>query len=198
MWGDPVAWLVLAYMGFQAMWFYMLITWLAPLSLTLGRSEVVGGIAVMLLQICSLIGSLIVPLMLRGRRLARWTPAIIPMVGIIGVTGLITVPDFFFSGWVIVCGLASGASLSMTFSLFGLRARTSAAASRLSGMAQSGGYAIAAVGPVVFGWLLSVTGGWLAPLLLVVLVLAAQVGVGLFVGRDRHVESKVFPIDSPY
>ncbi|WP_254431342.1 MFS transporter [Agromyces sp. Marseille-P2726] len=190
MWGDPVAWLVLIYMGAQAMWFYMLITWLAPFALTLGRSEVVAGIDVMLLQVCSLIGSLSVPFLLRAPGLARWTPALIPVVGIIGVTGLITVPAFFI-GWVLICGLASGASLSMTFTLFGLRARSAVAAGRLSGMAQSGGYAIAAIGPVAFGGLLSLTGGWLAPFLLVVFTLVVQVTVGGFVGRNRHVESGV-------
>ncbi|MGR0221385.1 MFS transporter [Agromyces sp. ZXT2-6] len=187
MWGDAVAWLVLAYMGFQAMYFYMLVTWLAPLAVTLGRSEVVAGIDVMLLQLCSLVGTLAVPLLLRGRRLARWTPALIPVVAVAGVVGLITVPSLFV-GWVVVCGLASGASLSMAFNLFGLRARTPAAAGRLSGMAQSGGYAIAAAGPIAFGGLLTLTGGWLAPLLLVVLTLVAQLVVGVFVGRERFAE----------
>jgi CP family cyanate transporter-like MFS transporter len=55
-------------------------------------------------------------------------------------------------------------------------------------MAQSGGYAIAAIGPIAFGGLLALTGGWLTPLLLVALVLVAQLAVGLFVGRDRHAE----------
>ena len=188
MWGDAVAWQVLIYMGVQAMWFYMLVTWLAPFALTLGRSEVVAGIDVMLLQLCSLIGSLTVPLLLRGRRLARWTPVLIPVVGVVGVAGLIAVPGFFV-GWVIVCGLGSGASLSMTFSLFGLRARTAAAAGRLSGMAQSGGYAIAAAGPIAFGGLLTLTGRWEIPLLLVVMVLLIQVVMGVFVGRDRYAEA---------
>jgi MFS transporter, CP family, cyanate transporter len=183
---------VLAYMGFQSMTFYMLVTWLAPLALTLGRSEVVAGIDVMVLQVCAFLGSLVVPLLLRGR-LARWTPSFIPVLGIIGVVGLITVPAMFI-GWVILCGLSCGASLSMTLSLFGLRARTPAAASRLSGMAQSGGYAIAAIGPVAFGGLLALTGGWLTPLLLVALVLVAQLAVGLFVGRDRHAEPVAEPV----
>lgn len=188
MWGDPVAWLVLVYMGAQAMWFYMLITWLAPFAITLGRSQVVAGIDVMILQVCSLIGSLSVPFLLRAPGLARWTPALIPLVGIVGVVGLITLPEFI-GGWVILCGLGSGASLSMTFTLFGLRARSAVAAGRLSGMAQSGGYAIAAIGPIAFGGLLTLTGGWLAPFLLVVFTLIAQVIVGVFVGRNRHVES---------
>jgi CP family cyanate transporter-like MFS transporter len=167
------------------MTFYMMVTWLAPLAQSIGRSEVVAGIDVMVLQVSSLAGSLAVPLMLRGR-LARWTPAVIPVLGLVAITGLITA-TVLLPGWVILYGLSSGASLAMSFSLFGLRARTSGAAGRLSGMAQSGGYAMAAVGPVAFGSLLSLTGGWLAPLLLVELALAAQLAVGFFVGRERHV-----------
>lgn len=184
-WGDAVAWQVLSYMGFQAMTFYMMVTWLAPLAHSLGRAEVVAGIDVMLLQLSSLAGSLVVPLLLRGR-LARWAPALIPVLGLLAVTGLIKASALFL-GWVVLYGLSSGASLAISFSLFGLRARTPAAAGRLSGMAQSGGYAIAAAGPVAFGALLSLTGGWLAPLLLVLLALGAQLAVGLFVGRERPV-----------
>jgi CP family cyanate transporter-like MFS transporter len=184
-WGDAVAWQVLSYMGFQAMAFYMMVTWLAPLAHSIGRGEAMAGVDVMLLQVSSLAGSLTVPVLLRGR-FARWTPALIPVVGLVAITGLIAAPALL-PGWAILYGLSSGASLAMSFSLFGLRARTSVAAGRLSGMAQSGGYAIAAVGPVAFGSLLSLTGGWLVPLLLVELTLAAQLAVGIFVGRERHV-----------
>jgi CP family cyanate transporter-like MFS transporter len=184
-WGDAVAWQVLAYMGVQAMTFYMLVTWLAPLSVSTGRSEVVAGTDVMLLQVSSLGGSLLTPFLLRGR-LARWAPAIIPAFGLAALVGLIAVPALFLA-WVLLFGLASGSSLATSFSLFSLRARTPSAAARLSGMAQSGGYAIAAAGPVVFGGLLAASGGWLVPLLFVVLVLAVQLVVGLGVGRERHV-----------
>jgi CP family cyanate transporter-like MFS transporter len=184
-WGDAVAWQVLSYMGFQAMAFYMMVTWLAPLAHSIGRGEVIAGIDVMLLQVSSLAGSLVVPVLLRGR-LARWTPALIPVLGLLAITGLIAAPALL-PGWVVLYGLSSGASLAMSFSLFGLRARTPLAAGRLSGMAQSGGYAIAAAGPVALGLLLTLTGGWLVPLLLVEVTLAAQLAVGIFVGRDRHV-----------
>ena len=125
------------------------------------------------------------PLLLRGR-VERVTPAIIPVLSIAGIVGLITAPGAFLV-WVILCGLACGASLSMSLSLFSLRARTHQGASALSGMAQSGGYLIAATGPILFGALLSATGGWLAPLLLVAIVLAGQLVVGVFVGRHRYV-----------
>ena len=75
----------------------------------------------------------------------------------------------------------------MSLSLFSLRARTHEGASALSGMAQAGGYLIAAAGPIAFGALLSASGGWLAPLVLVGIVLFGQLVVGVLVGRDRYV-----------
>ena len=184
-WADPLAWQVLAYMGLQSMTFYMLVTWLAPMAHSLGRSEVVAGIDVMVYQLCAFTGSLVVPLLLRGR-VERIAPALIPILSIAGIAGLIALPEAFLF-WVVLCGLSAGASLSMSLSLFSLRARTHQGASALSGMAQSGGYLIAATGPVLFGALLSATGGWLAPLLLVGVVLLGQLTVGLFVGRPHFV-----------
>jgi len=54
-------------------------------------------------------------------------------------------------------------------------------------MSQSVGYVIAALGPVAFGALHSLTGDWLASLALVLAVLAALTVVGVFAGRDRFV-----------
>ena len=184
-WSDPLAWQVLAYMGLQSSIFYMLVTWFAPIAHSLGRSEVVAGVDVMIYQLCAIAGSLTVPLLLRGR-MQRIGPAAIPVLSLIGILGLIAAPGAFLV-WVILCGLASGASLGVSLSLFSLRARTHEGASALSGMAQSGGYLVAAAGPILFGALLSLSGGWLAPLLLVGLVLGGQLVVGLLVGRDRYV-----------
>ncbi|MEU0633048.1 hypothetical protein [Streptomyces sp. NPDC005989] len=53
----------------------------------------------------------------------------------------------------------------------------------LSAMAQSVGYLLAAVGPVVFGLLHSLSSGWRAPLLLMVVVAVAQTVAALVAGR---------------
>ena len=47
--------------------------------------------------------------------------------------------------------------------LFTLRTKTAFAAADLSGFAQSTGYLLAAIGPVAFGYLHDVTGGWTIP-----------------------------------
>jgi CP family cyanate transporter-like MFS transporter len=184
-WSDPVAWTVAAYMGFQAATFYMLLTWLASISASTGRSPVVAGIDVMVYQILSLAGSLLVPFFLRGRG-ARLVPALIPVLGLVGVTGLMIAPDAILA-WVIVIGLASGSSLTMSLTLMAQRARDADSSAALSGMAQSVGYVVAALGPVLFGWVHSTVGGWVAPLVLVLVVLAAQAVTGIFAGRDRFV-----------
>lgn len=66
-WRDPVAWIVALYMGLQSMVFYMIATWLAAIETSSGRSAVDAGIDVMLYQIVAIGGSLLLPLLYRGR-----------------------------------------------------------------------------------------------------------------------------------
>lgn len=184
-WADPVAWLVAVYMGLQASMFYMFVTWLAPLSMSIGRSEVIAGIDVMVYQLFSLAGCLLLPLILRGG-LERWAPALIPSLAIVGVAGLMIAPSAVLV-WGSLIGLTGGATLAMSLTLMAQRARDHDASTALSGMSQSVGYVIAAFGPVAFGALHSLTGGWIASLALVLAVLAALTIVGVFAGRDRYV-----------
>ncbi len=50
-WPDRLAWQVLVYMGLQSMTFYMLVTWFAPMAQSLGSTEVVAGVDVMVYQL---------------------------------------------------------------------------------------------------------------------------------------------------
>ncbi|GAA1971380.1 MFS transporter [Microbacterium deminutum] len=184
-WRDAVAWQVAAYMGLQSAVFYMTVTWLAAISTSTGRSPVVAGIDVMVYQIFALVGALLVPLTLRGGR-ERYAPALVPSLAVVGVIGLIAAPGSILV-WAPLIGLSSGASLGMSLTLMAIRARTHQGASALSGMSQSVGYAVAALGPVAFGALHAATGGWLWSLALLLAVLLAQAAVGVFAGRDRYV-----------
>lgn len=184
-WTDPVAWLVAAYMGLQSSSFYMLVTWLAPFATSHGRTPVAAGLDVMLFQILGVIGSLAVPLALRGRA-RRWVPAALPIGGIVAGVGFILAPDAL-TVWAACAGLAAGASLNMSLTLMAERARDHATSSALSGMSQSVGYLFAAAGPISFGALHAIDSGWTAPLLLLIAVLVAQLVVGIAAGRDRFV-----------
>lgn len=184
-WTDRVAWLVAGYMGLQSVMFYMLVTWLAGISMSTGRSEVVAGIDVMIYQFMSLAGATTLPFLLRGR-VERYIPALIPSLAIIGTFGLMTAPTAI-TVWVVLLGLSSGSTLGMSLTLMAQRARDHDASSALSGMSQSVGYLIAALGPIAFGSLHSLTGGWNASLSLLLAVLVSLTVVGFFAGRPRFV-----------
>lgn len=60
----------------------------------------------------------------------------------------------------ILLGLSNGLSFSLSILFFTLRARSTANAIKISGMAQSVGYLIAAFGPPVFGKLHEIDATW--------------------------------------
>jgi MFS transporter, CP family, cyanate transporter len=184
-WRDQTAWLVAGYMALQSSSFYMLVTWLAPFAVSQGRSPVTAGIDTMLFQIMTIVGSLVVPLLLRGRA-RRWVPAALPGASVVGIVGLLLAPAAL-PVWALCAGLGAGASLNMSLTLMAERARDAGASSALSGMSQSVGYLFAALGPPAFGALHGIDGRWMLSLLLLLAVALAQTVVGAAVGRDRFV-----------
>ena len=89
---------------------------------------------------------------------------------------------------VLVLGLGQGTGISLALTLFVLRTRTAEAAGELSGMAQTVGYSLAAGGPLAAGALHDATGGWEAPLVVLLLLLVPMTLAGLHAGRDRALE----------
>ncbi|GAB3633187.1 MFS transporter [Microbacterium shaanxiense] len=184
-WRDSTAWLVAAYMGVQSTCFYVLVTWLATMSTDTGRSALTAGFDVMVYQAFSIAGSLTIAVLMRGRG-ARITPALLPVVGLIGGIGMLLAPDAI-GFWVMPLGLFSGSSLGVALTLIAQRARDHRTSSALSGMSQSVGYGVAAVGPVLFGGVHALTGGWTASLVILLLTMITQGVIGIFAARDRFV-----------
>ncbi|PRI11747.1 MFS transporter [Leucobacter massiliensis] len=184
-WQDPIGWLVAAYMGLQSTSFYVLVTWLAPISLSTGRDATVSGFDVMVYQLCSVIGALAVAALLRGRG-ARITPVALPLLGLAGILGIMLLPGAI-GFWVLPLGFFAGASLGTALTLMAQRARDHGTSSALSGMSQSVGYAFAAIGPALFGALHAATESWTAPLAILLVTMTGQGVVGIFAARDRFV-----------
>ena len=87
----------------------------------------------------------------------------------------------------MLLGLGQGACFSLALTLFALRATDPEHAAALSGMAQSVGYLLAAVGPFVFGVLRDATHSWTVPLALLLAVVVSLLVTGLGAARDAHV-----------
>lgn len=77
--------------------------------------------------------------------------------------------------------------MGLALTLIVLRSGDARTAARLSGMAQTVGYLLAAAGPLAAGAVHQATGGWTVPIALVLGVCATALTVGLFAARDRTV-----------
>ncbi|SEQ59839.1 MFS transporter [Microlunatus flavus] len=187
MWRSPLAWQVTAFMGTQAIFFYLLVTWLPSIEVARGVGPVAAGWHLFLFQATGIAGGLLVSLAMRGRRDHRLAGVGVSLGMAISMTGLLLLPALDL-GWLVVGGLSSGASLVVALSLVAERSRTTADAARLSGMVQSIGYLLGIIGPIGAGALFQATGTWSAVLVGVVVVNLVQLLVSLLAGRDAYVE----------
>lgn len=181
-WGSALAWAVTAFMGLQSLSFYVVVTWLPQVFQDSGFSAAAAGWLLFTFQAVAVVTSLAVPAALRWARDQRAVAAGSSAVMLIGYVGLLVTPGWALL-WSVVLGLGGGACLVLALAFLGLRAADATAAGALSAMAQSVGYLLAAVGPVVFGLLHTVSSGWHAPIILMCVAATCQVIVAVAAGR---------------
>ncbi|MGA6168346.1 MFS transporter [Amycolatopsis magusensis] len=197
-WGSGLAWAVTAFMGLQSLGFYVVVTWLPQVFQDNGVSPAAAGWLLFLFQAVAVLTSLAVPGAMRWARDQRTLAASCSAVLFLGYLGLFLAPGWALL-WSVVLGLGGGACLVLALAFISLRAQDATVAGALSAMAQSIGYLLAAVGPVVFGLLHTVSSGWRAPLVLMCAAAAAQTIVALLAGRGtvRAAGQVADPVPSP-
>jgi MFS transporter, CP family, cyanate transporter len=89
--------------------------------------------------------------------------------------------------WVVLVGAGQGACFALGLNLFVLRTRAVSDTARVSAMAQSIGYTICALGPLLVGVLHDLTTTWTTPLLVLLALLGPQLVAGALAGRRRVV-----------
>lgn len=183
-WADPVAWWIALYMGSVSWVFYIYTMWLSPIDISRGTDTVLAGGRVTFFHVFGMIGSLVAPIIMRGV-MQRLVPVLIPLLGVVGGIGVVFFPEPLLLVWLVLLGFTSGASLSIALTFIALRSPSTQAAGAVSGMSQSFGYLMAGLGPILFGWLHALSGGWALPLLVPLLGAAIQFVSGLALLRDR-------------
>jgi CP family cyanate transporter-like MFS transporter len=183
-WRSSVAWQVTLIMATQGLTYFMLVTWLPTIEASLGVDPLTAGWHLFLYQIVGIAAGLGVTPFMRQRRDHRAVGVVISLLLIVAVLGLLYAPDLLVL-WLVFAGLSGGSSLVLALALVGERSATAADAGRLSGMAQSVGYLLAAAGPWGAGVLFAATGSWTTPLFAVIAVAGVQLVLSLLAGRDR-------------
>ena len=193
LWRDPIAQRVSAFMAIQSVLFYAMVAWLPEIYRHHGLSK---GSAGALLSISLIVG---IPLGLAvavaASRLHDQRPIALAAVALTagGWLGVLVAPSAAAWLWAALLGLGFGTGFTLVLALMVLRASDARHAAELSGMAQTFGYTIGALGPVLIGVLHDVTGGWTLPLAVLLALTVPELVVGLGASRPGLVGSLASP-----
>ncbi|MFF0830101.1 CynX/NimT family MFS transporter [Brevibacillus sp. NPDC003359] len=189
LWCSALAWQVTLFMGLQSMIFYVLITWLPEILKQQGISSDQSGWLLSIMQLALLPFTFVVPIIAGRMSSQRSLVTITTILLLIGTLGLLYGSSNLIVLWIIVLGIGGGFAFSLSMMFFGLRTENAQQAAELSGMAQSVGYLLAAIGPTLFGYLHDVTDSWTIPLLILVCASALLFIFGLGAARNRYIGS---------
>lgn len=186
---SPLTWTITLCMGLQSLIFYTTAAWIPEIVHSQGVSADKSGWMLSLLQFAQLPITFLTPIIAGRMKDQRILVGVFTIFYILGFLGLLYGDTSFTFIWMILIGLAGGASFGLVMMFFSLRTRTPMEAAELSGTAQSIGYLFAAIGPVFFGFLHDVTASWTTPILLFIVMAILLFASGMHAGRDRFVST---------
>ncbi len=177
-WRYETAWWVTLFMGTQSLVFYTLVTWLPTMVMAKGFDASFAGNMALIYQVVAIPTSLLIPVACSRVRDQRGIIVLICAWYIAGF-GIFLASDSSVAVATAsaLMALAMGGGIGASLALISLRSPGPARTDELSGMAQSAGFLIAAVGPVLIGAIRDASGAWSAP---VFALLAATVVFGVF------------------
>ncbi|UTR12044.1 MFS transporter [Evansella sp. LMS18] len=188
-WRSSLAWQVTLFMGLQSFLFYGLITWLPVILHNSGGLPLsFSAWVVSIMQIAGLPMTFLTPILATRLKNQQGIVTMIAGLYVIGFIGLlVSEATWLFVVSAILIGLAQGSSISLALTMLGIRAANGKQAAELSGMAQSVGYGLAAVGPIIIGSILDITASGTIAVYVFIGVAVLKLFAGLGAARDRTV-----------
>ena len=194
LWSSAIAWQVTLFMGLQSLVYFSITAWLPEILVSHGFSIAISGWMVTLMQFSGLPANFIIPVIADRLPNQKGISLFIGALCLVGILGLLFgSKSYVLIICIILLGIALGAAISHSLTLIGLRAINAKQASDLSGMAQSVGYLLAAIGPFVIGFLFDLFHTWTLPLILLIIVTILFTISGIGAGRDQYVLEKQKP-----
>ncbi|MDN6319759.1 MAG: MFS transporter [Marinobacter sp.] len=184
---DRLAWQIAFYMGLQSSLAYTVFGWLPTILQDRGLDPVNAGLALSVSILTQVPMAIAAPWIASHMRDQRFMVVLVMLATLAGLCGCIYAPIEGVWLWVLVLGLGQGGSFSIALTLLAVRARDAETAARLSGMAQSLGYTMAALGPLFVGVLHEAFDSWnIAGAFLGTIAISAIIA-GLGAGRRLYV-----------
>ncbi|NYE94820.1 CP family cyanate transporter-like MFS transporter [Psychromicrobium silvestre] len=138
---------------------YAMFAWLPQILTEAGLSHEAAGSMLALFAGLGLPLSLVIPLF--ASRMRNPLPVVVFLLicFVSGYLGILLSPGNLTWLWVVLAGIGPG-TFPLSLLLINLRTRSRQGAGALSGFSQGVGYALACIGPVLFGVLHQATGNW--------------------------------------
>ncbi|MGT2714934.1 MFS transporter [Streptococcus respiraculi] len=190
LWKNKAAVIFLVFSGLQSMLFYTELTWLPTMAQTAGLAQNQAGFLAGIFSLVSIPVSMVIPGIVS--RLKKEQRAIM-MTGLscltlMGLVLMLFAPTTFIT-WLIIhllLGLSVSALFPYMMLSLSLKTSNSQATARLSGMVQTGGYLIAAVGPAALGYSYSIAASWV-PLVISLLIVTLAMMFTIFLIEKEDV-----------
>lgn len=189
MWGRPRAWALLIYFGASSFVFYSIVAWLPSIAESAGISHNSSSLIAGLFQLFSIPAAFLAPLIATRARNRQPIVLGLGLLSFIGVA-MMMLPIGSMIYYVIISillGLGIAGTFAFIMTILGLKTDNPADTSSLSGMVQSLGYLIAAIGPVIIGKFKALTGGWLVSEITTLIVIALFVAAGLYTEKENKI-----------
>jgi CP family cyanate transporter-like MFS transporter len=185
---SPTAWALTIFFAFQSFQAYIAFGWFAKFMDAHGVTSGTAGAMVAVLSAMTIPVSMVVPSVpaTRHRAVLLW----LTVCYLIAYVGLAVAPVGGAWVWMVLTGIGSG-QFPLALTMIGLRSRDAETTAALSAFVQSIGYIVAGSGPLLFGVLNDVTGGWALPLALLFIGLAIALAAGLRAALPRFVDDEL-------
>lgn len=176
-------WAIIIFGGLQSLLFYTSMTWLPTMAVSAGISNSDAALLASIFSLISIPFSMTVP-SLTTRLSDGHRQTMLAIISIAGMTGIamLLYPSSNFLYWLVVhllIGTACSALFPYLMVCFSLKTSSPEKTAQLSGLAQTGGYILAAFGPTLFGYSFELFQSWI-PAVLALLAVDIIMTVSLF------------------
>ncbi|MGM8215364.1 CynX/NimT family MFS transporter [Bacillaceae bacterium W0354] len=188
-WKSNIAWKVTLFMGLQSMLFFSVVAWLPEILIDRNFNQEEAGWMVSIVQMVGLPSALLAPIIADKLPNQRSIVATMGTLYFVGLSLLLLVNGNYFilSISILFIGLSQGAGIGLSLTFISLRARNPQQAANLSGMAQSVGYFLAAIGPFMVGIIFDWFASWNISIVILVIVSLLMTYSGLGAGKNEYV-----------
>ena len=147
-------WSVMLSMGLQSALFYCSVSWFAEIMISKGFTPSEAGLLLSISQFAQFPSTFLVPVLAEKIKNKLIIPIFITLGYVASLIGMVYIQGNFalMTIYIVLFALAGGGSFSYVMYLFSSKSKNEEEAADISGLAQAGGYWLAAIFPPLLGY----------------------------------------------